>query len=310
MASNELKNLKAQMRRYQELKAQETALRRNITTMESMLPDLKYDAEKQQNDVDSMENGGIMSMFFSVIGKHEERLEKERQEAHAAAIKYQDALQACQSMHHELEDIRSRLDTIGNCEEAFCMALKKKQEQILASNSADAAKLKSLADQAIQYQTAQREIREALVAGEHVLQQISSIEETLRSASNWGMVDMFSDGFISDVVKYGKIDDAKRKFERLNQLLRTYSKELQDLNLKLNLTTNISSGMQFADFFFDGFIADSIALDKINRMRDEISEIRRRVVYFRDMLTQKKTRNDDQLDLLKHQAEELIIEAE
>lgn len=310
MAVNELKSLKAQMRRYEELREQESQLLRNITTMESMLPDLKYDVEKQQGDVDNLENGGIMSMFFSAIGRHEEKLEKERNEARAAAVKYQDALQTCQDLHRQLEDVKDQLSTLGNCEERFRTALRSKQERIMAGNSPAAQRLRTLAAEAVACQDAQREIREAIVAGEQVLVQITKIEETLRSASNWGTFDLFSDSFISDVVKYGKIDDAKRQMQQLNGLLNSYAKELRDLDLRLNLSTTIGSGMQFADFLFDGFITDSIALDKINRMRDEVSEIRRRVQYFRDMLQDKKKRNDERLVMLKKQAEELIVEAQ
>ena len=114
MQNENLAALQRQMRHYQQLKEQESTLQRNIATMESMLPRLKEEAAEEQEDVDNLENGGIVSILYSAIGRRDEKLEKERMEAQLAQAKYQDALLKCQSLYQELENVRSQLSNLSS----------------------------------------------------------------------------------------------------------------------------------------------------------------------------------------------------
>ena len=142
-----------------------------------------------------------------------------------------------------------------------------------------------------------------------MLTQIGRIEDNLKGASDWGVVDMVGGGFLSDMAKYSHLDDAQRQMEELNRLLRSYDRELRDLELSLNLSANIGSGMKLADVFFDGFIADAMAYDRIRRLREQVAEMRRRVQYYRDMLMERRRRNSESIQQLKQQAEDLIVNA-
>ena len=309
MSNDNLAALQRQMRQYQKLKEKESTLHRNISTMESMLPRLKEEALEEQEDVDNLENGGIISMLYSAIGRKDEKLEKERMEAQAAQTKYQDALLKCQSLYQELEYVRAELSSLENCVQAYQRAFREKQQRLLQGGSADSALLRELGEKAARRNAEQKEIREALDAGDLVLAKISEIEDTLRGASNWGMVDIAGGGFLSDMAKYSHLDDAKRQIDELNRLLRSYARELKDLDVDLHLSANFSSGMQFADFFFDGFIADAMVYDRIHRLRDQVAEVRRRVQYYKDMLLDQQNRNREAIKQLKIQAEDLIVNA-
>lgn len=309
MQNENLAALQRQMRQYQQLKEQESTLQRNIATMESMLPRLKEEAAEEQEDVDNLENGGIVSILYSAIGRRDEKLEKERMEAQLAQAKYQDALLKCQSLYQELENVRSQLSNLRDCTAQYQQAFRAKQQTLLEGGGADSARLRELGEQAARLNAEQKEIREALDAGDQVLSQISQIEDTLKSASDWGVMDMIGGGFISDMAKYSHLDDAQRQMEELNRLLRRYDRELRDLELSLNLSADIGSGMKLADFFFDSFITDVMAYDRIQRIRNQVSEMRRRVQYYRDMLLDRKRRNSESIDQLKKQAEDLIINA-
>lgn len=306
---NDFQRLQQQVRTWESLKEQEAALQRKISTMEQLLPRLEAEMHSEQEDVTDLENGGLKSMFYSVLGRQEEKLNKERQEARAAEIKYQDALQACRDLYRELEGIRDQIRPLEGCVQQYQNALREKQETLKNGTNPASAQYQALTGQAARCRGVQKEIQEALDAGQQVLDQISDIEHTLKSASNWGVVDMFSDSFLSDMAKYGRLNDAQKQMDDLNRLLQRYSKELKDLDVDLRLSANIGSGMQFADFFFDNIFTDVMAFDRINKLRDQVSDIRRRVEYYRDMLLQRQRQNDDTLRDLKRQAEDLIINA-
>lgn len=301
--------LQQQMHTWETLKDQEAALLKKINTMEQLLPQLELELQTEQADVTNLENGGIVSMFYSAIGRQEEKLDKERQEAHAAQVKYQDALQTCQTLYRELEGIRSQLNDLGDCAQKYQAALREKQEALKNGTDPISKQYQQLHQKAMRHRTLQKELQEALTAGTHVLEQITGIEDSLKSASNWGIADMLGGGFITDMAKYSRLDEAQKQIQNLNRLLLIYSKELRDLDVELNLSANIGPDMQFADFFFDGFLTDAIAFDRINRLRDQVANIRTQVEYYRDMLLTRQTCNEDTLRDLIRQAEDLLFRA-
>lgn len=306
---NDFHTLQQQMRTWEALKEQEAALQKKIDTMERLLPQLQDEMRQEQDDVTNFENGGIVSMFYSVLGRQEEKLDKERQEARAAEIKYQDALQTCRDLYRELETVRDQINTLGDCAQRYQAALREKQEALNRGNSPASAQYQTLTQEAAQCRRVQKEIQEALDAGQQVLRQISDIEGALKSASNWGVADMLGGGFVTDMFKYSRLDDAQKQMNELNRLLQMYSKELKDLDVDLHLSANIGSGMQFADFFFDNIFTDAMAFDRINKLRDQVTDIRRQVEYYRDMLYQRQRRNDERLRDLKRQAEDFLFNA-
>ena len=54
--------------------------------------------------------------------------------------------------------------------------------------------------------------------------------------------------------------------------LRRFQKELKDVNVPLDLRIEIGSFLSFADFFFDGFVADYLVQSKITEAKAQISD--------------------------------------
>lgn len=55
----------------------------------------------------------------------------------------------------------------------------------------------------------EREIQEALTAGENALQSLYAASEQLDSARNWGIVDLLGGGFFTDLIKHSKMGKAE-----------------------------------------------------------------------------------------------------
>lgn len=116
----------------------------------------------------------------------------------------------------------------------------------------------------------EKEKREAIEAGERAIQSLNSALESLNSAKNWGILDMFGGGFISTLVKHSKLDSAKDDMERAKIDLKSFSKELEDVNMAFNLDIEIGEFLTFADWFFDGFLVDWMVQDKINTAKENV----------------------------------------
>ena len=117
-----------------------------------------------------------------------------------------------------------------------------------------------------------REMQEAIVAGERALSSLKSAHEKLNSAGNWGLLDMFGGGFFSTIMKHSKMSDAQNLMENAKSDLLRFQKELKDVNIPLDLRMEVGSFLSFADFFFDGFVADYLVQNKISDAKAQVSE--------------------------------------
>lgn len=122
-----------------------------------------------------------------------------------------------------------------------------------------------------------REINEAIQAGERALTSLRKAEEKLTSASNWGLWDIFGGGLISGIAKHNKMNEASSYMEEAKRNLTIFQKELRDVNGTYNLQLDIGGFLSFADFFFDGIIADYLVQTKIQdakvQVRDAIQSV-------------------------------------
>ena len=117
-----------------------------------------------------------------------------------------------------------------------------------------------------------KEMKEAIDAGERALISLKNAKEKLKSAGNWGLFDMFGGGFISTMMKHSKMNDAGQLMETAKADLKNFQKELKDINVPLDLRMEVGSFLSFADFFFDGFVADYLVQSKIADAKEQVSD--------------------------------------
>ena len=116
------------------------------------------------------------------------------------------------------------------------------------------------------------EIREAIEAGERALMSLRDARESLGSARNWGLLDLLGGRSISGLVKHVKIDNARQSLNRAKADLNRFSKELSDVRDLQGLNIEIGDFLTFADFFFDGFLADIFVQSKIRQAQERIDD--------------------------------------
>ncbi len=118
----------------------------------------------------------------------------------------------------------------------------------------------------------ERERQEAIRAGERALTSLRDAEHQLGGARLWGIVDLFGGGGLSGLVKHAKLNEASRSLERAKADLRTFQHELRDVRAIQDMRIDIGGFLTFADFFFDGVIADWLVQSKIQNARKQLSD--------------------------------------
>ncbi len=122
-----------------------------------------------------------------------------------------------------------------------------------------------------------REIDEAIRAGERALDSLHEAQRQLHSAGNWGLVDIFGGNTISGIMKHMKVNNAGRYIDNARRDLEIFRDELGDIRDIEHLNVDISGFLTFADFFFDGFVADLFVQSRIREGERQVKEAIRRV---------------------------------
>lgn len=122
-----------------------------------------------------------------------------------------------------------------------------------------------------------KEIREAIQAGERALKSLREAERRLSSAGSWGIVDILGGGLITSAVKHSKIDAASSYLNEAKADMRVFQRELKDIPDMDGLGIDIGGFLTFADFFFDGLIADCMVQSRIRDAQNRVSSAAGRV---------------------------------
>lgn len=116
-----------------------------------------------------------------------------------------------------------------------------------------------------------KEVREAIEAGERALRSLYDARKYLSSASNWGLLDLFGGNTVTGLLKHMKLNNANNCLYTARADLKRFRDELDDID---DFIPDIQVGgfLTFADFFFDGLLADVIVQSKIGEMKRQVDE--------------------------------------
>lgn len=131
-----------------------------------------------------------------------------------------------------------------------------------------------------------KEINDVQIIINQILPLIDEAEDKFRSARNWGFFDILGGGFITDLIKHSKLGAASDIMNRINYLLQDLQRELKEVVIPTDFSMNTASFSTFADFVFDGILADVYMQSKIMTSMEQIRELRSRLLILRDKLTE------------------------
>ena len=237
---------------------------------------LTIQLKKEFTDVQRLEEGGLTSMFYNLLGSKDKKLDKERQEYLAAKLKYDNCKNEIEKLETEIEKLKKQLSEIGTPEIEYKNLLNEKSDQLKTLGDEKFLKYDDLLSY---YFSQKKEVNEAIAAGEKVLEGLHYATHALKKAKNWGTVDMIGGGLITTAIKHSNIDDAKEMIHGVQVFLRKFRRELTDINISElpDMNVQIDSFSTFADYFFDNLIFDWVVQSKINRSLDSCLKVKQQV---------------------------------
>ena len=258
MSDSTLKELWQQVAEKKSCEAKQKELTAQRDTLADRLKKLEKSKLAEQADVDRLEGHSLAAFFYQVIGKMDEKLDKERQDAYAARVKYDAALHDLSSVDADLEQIQNRLARLSDCESQYQAALSEKIKSIKVSAHPAAQQIAESESRIAALKVQKRELLEAINAGKTALHTVNEVLETLDNAEGWSTWDVMGGGLMADLAKYEELDDAQKQIEQLQVELRRFKTELADVEITADLQVAVDSFLKFADFFFDGLFAGRV----------------------------------------------------
>ncbi|WP_063564878.1 hypothetical protein [Paenibacillus sp. O199] len=227
--------------------------------------------QKEQNDVDRLNSMTLSAFFYHLIGKKEDRLEKEELELMESKAEYDTASQMLTDIQEQRSRVQQELD--GQRQYQFWQSdykvlWGKKENDLLEKD----AELQQMAEDREHLSGELQELNEADREGQYLLDALERAEKALSSAGNWGVYDMMGGGMISTHIKRSRMDDAQVAIMDAGRRLRRFQKELEDVKMAVNTELHLGGLLSFADYFFDNLFVDWMVQDKIRKAETQVKD--------------------------------------
>jgi hypothetical protein len=140
----------------------------------------------------------------------------------------------------------------------------------------------------MEYYNRDKEIREAIEAGERALVSLHKADEKLGSARNWGFLDILGGNVVTGILKHSRLAGASRCIEEAKVDLRNFQRELGDVQGLDYINVDVGEFMAFADFFLDGLVMDFVVQQKISDARRQVQSAIARTEFLLGQLVEAK----------------------
>ncbi len=257
-------------RQIQDLRVQKERLREQVAELDSA-------RIREQEDVDKLEGRSLAAFFYNVIGKREEQLDIERQEAYAAAVKYDAAARELDDVDYDLQQALAEFSKLVGAETAYVDALNAKADALKAVGGPAGQQILKLEEELADLESVKKEISEAIQAGQTALASANHAHEQLEHAGDLATWDMLGGGLLVDMAKHDALDKAQENVEQLQRCLSRFRTELADIQLSADISVKLDDFTHFADYFFDGLFMDWSVADKISRSNEQMNRIIRQL---------------------------------
>lgn len=298
-------------RKKQKWMAHRQDLLEQLHASESKARHLKNVLDKEEEDVRKLEGVSLSNFFFTLLGRKTERLDKEMREMVEAKLKYDEAVQTVEDVKEELKKADQALQPLQQIEKEYQALLKEKERLIKDQNSVWTEELYRLVEQKASLRAEAKEYEEAWQAGEVASNRLQDVIEALEKAKSWSTFDLFGGGLISTMVKHDRINTAKGYIHSAQYALRNFESELKDIERQFHAPElEIGGFLTFADYFFDGLLADWTVHGRIRNSLEETQSCFRRVTSLNRNLKKRHEQLLREIEELKRRRIEIIKQAQ
>lgn len=268
-----LRELHERVLRKKQLEAEIAELEQQYGEFAAQVEELDKIRVKENEDVERFEGGSLAAFFYYVIGKKDDKLTKEREEAYAAAVKYDLAAKELAEIEKELISRRNELGRVFDSELRYKEAVEEKIAKIKLLGGESAEKLICTEENVAYIEKQVQELSAAAAATVRALGTARTVLSALDSAEKWGWL---GDGLLGHEEKHSSLDSARFMSEKLQSELRQVKTELADVRINAEARL-VDEHMRFSDSFFHGTWTNLEMLDRIGTSQSQVENVIKRL---------------------------------
>lgn len=259
--------------------------------------------QDEQSELEKLETMSMARILSAVRGSREEDLERERADVRAAEYTAAEADERQRTTAAEVDSIKARLHELGDVVAQESAAVALREQALLAAGGDVAERLSVLARAAGEAEARRQQLSEAREAGRVADVRLREAARLLGDAGSWAAWDTFGGGgFLTDAVKYDRMDRAAELMRAADAALVHLSRELADVGLagaggidvsELNRTFDVWFDNIFSDWSVRNRIAEAAArvdqlLDWVGRLLPQLDDQTRQVAAELDAVEQER----------------------
>lgn len=117
-----------------------------------------------------------------------------------------------------------------------------------------------------------KEISELMKIVDEALEALENSEIDLKSASGWGIVDLFGGGLITSLIKHNDMDDAQIHMNQAKDALSKLSDQLKTVSNDFDFHFDVMDFTDTLDIFMGNIFSDLLVQSSISEARDKIQK--------------------------------------
>jgi len=297
-----------------------SALEHKMEQLIKMIREAENDVEKLRSvhgkeaaDVVKLEESSFSAFLLKLLGKYENRLEKEQQEEIHAKLEYDKAVIHLQNQGEDRRELDERISELKRAKIAYDLEMHSRRTKLASCASYNGQQYAEIEKEHAALVSEITNIHEARRAASRVISTAKAAIESLESAEGWATWDVFTNGgILTHAFKYSHVDDAEQHIHKLSSQLRELKNELDDISgiadINLDGLREISSGQRAVDFWFDNIFTDLSVRGKIIDNAQEVKNVLQKTEHLDFQLGSKLTQSEAALTHNRCREEAFIAE--
>ncbi len=239
---------------------------------------LRNTLRKKERKIDRLQSPGVLDLIFR---REDIDFQEELGKYDSIKSKYEDCENSIENIKKDIDYYEGQIDSLRSLDSDYEDLIRKRRNLILSKNDDRARELKYCLDKISEKEKEIRNAEEGILACNRALPPLERAIRSMEGARSWGVWDMFGGGFLATAAKHSRINNMRREIRNVEKEIKALNTGLSNISLSSNIDIDIGAFATFADYFFDGPIADIFVQGKIKdslrRLRntyDKINEVR------------------------------------
>lgn len=305
-----LRELTEKVKRKTHLEAMINELSGRKSALEAKAEELREVMNKEEADVQRLEKGGLKVFLYEIIGKSEEKLEKEKEEAYAAAVKYNSAVKELSDLIENINVLEAELKPLWYAEEDYEKAYSEKRNALKESGNPQAEELLEN-ERVLQFLlNEEKELKEAVMAGKKAQRISEHLVSALEDAEHYSYLDIATRSSFSSFRKYDILEEAAELSQQLSSALNNFKAELADVEIYNDMDITVDSDARFMDWLFDNFFTDYRFLNNVKDLLSDAQKLKSDISYALAMLSDKLDENNKEQTEQSKKLEAIVLNSE